>query len=407
MRSFTLFVTVLNIACIGGLLMTGDISQAAPVPPGIGLGEAREKRLAEATGKILQSLASKDPDYVKLSADIAAAREDANALAALAGKTEPAAVDEPEPPEGQVLAVPEGSSEAEVRDRWKEQLLLRIRSVNEMLTGTEGPLPLWGEVISVSWYQRKDRTRRARPAATALREAHAFASLLAATMKTVPLAKGDVLFEDDFSAGTDNWYLYGPAETTKTDDGLRRRNTKPRNADTMLWTKKEFDGDFLFEFSFLPHNGGKGPGALFAVCGRPVKKGDDLSVSCGETMETYNYGINAYHFSLHRGVTGICNGRRVGTGLHLIGSRTPDPAREEGRTYRVAIGKWKNTLFLLVDGKLQHSYVDTGTFGPPLDGGSVGMRHWGGLDATYGDVRIYRLTEKQSLTHNQGEERSR
>jgi len=101
--------------------------------------------------------------------------------------------------------------------------------------------------------------------------------------------------------------------------------------------------------------------------------------------------VHAYHYSMHRGHTGICNGRKVGTGLHLIGSRTPDPARKTGRACRVAIGKWGRSVFLLVNGKLLHSYYDAGTFGPPLEGGSAGMRHWGGLDATYGDVKVYRL----------------
>jgi hypothetical protein len=108
-------------------------------------------------------------------------------------------------------------------------------------------------------------------------------------------------------------------------------------------------------------------------------------------MTAYNFGVHAYHFSMHRGETGICNGRKVGTGLHLIGSRTPDPARETGRTYRVAVGKWGNSVFFLVDGKLMHSYYDAGTFGPPLAGGSCGFRHWGGADASYANVRVSRL----------------
>ena len=178
--------------------------------------------------------------------------------------------------------------------------------------------------------------------------------------------------------------------------GLRRQNTRVRNADTMMWTKQEFDGNFVFEFTFVPNNGGRGPGCLFAICGRPVKRGGDLSVSCGETMDAYNYGVPAYHFSMHRGLTGICNGRKVGTGLHLIGSRTPDPCPEVSKPYTVAVGKWGDLIYCVADGVLQHVYYDAGTFGPALAKGSCGMRHWGGTDATYKNVKVYRLMEAEA-----------
>jgi hypothetical protein len=113
--------------------------------------------------------------------------------------------------------------------------------------------------------------------------------------------------------------------------------------------------------------------------GLDEKKEKLLAEATGETLELLKEKRPDY--------------RKVGTGLHLIGSRTPDPARETGRTYRVALGKWGNTVFCLVDGGLQHSYYDAGTFGPPLAGGSVGFRHWGGADATYTNVKAYRLKE--------------
>ncbi|MGQ9662091.1 MAG: DUF1961 family protein [Kiritimatiellia bacterium] len=220
------------------------------------------------------------------------------------------------------------------------------------------------------------------------------ALLLSRESDEILVVESEVFFEDDFTKGTDWWYLYGPAETTQTADGLRRRNLRERDADTMMWTKREFEGNFLFEFTFVPHNTTARAGALFAICGRPVREGTDLSVSCGETMDSYNYGVHAYHFSIHRGTTGICNGRKVGTGLHLIASRVPDPAIEAGRTYRVAVGKWENVVFFLVDGILLHNYFDGGTFGPVLAKGSCGMRNWGGLDATYGNVKVYRLVRR-------------
>ncbi|MFO7899972.1 MAG: hypothetical protein R6V58_13040 [Planctomycetota bacterium] len=373
------------------------MSEAGP-GPGMGLDEKAEKKLEAATKKILEMLKDKEPDYRQIAADVARARKTANALRAMKEKTEPAPVDTPQLPRKAPVVCLKGVRADSVRARWKEQLWLRVKSVYEMLSGeTVSKLPKWGEAISLDWRQKRDRTNRAKPTATAMREAHVFALLLAREPNVIRVTRGDVLFEDDFSEGADKWHLYGPCVTTRPKGGgLRRKNKRARHADTMIWTKPEFDGNFLFEFTYIANKGGRGPGTLFAICGRPVKKGTDLSVSCGETMGTYNHGVHAYHFSMHRGETNICNGRKVGTGLHLIGSRTPDPCPDENTPYRIAIGKWDDLVFCLADGKLQHVYYDAGTFGPALDGGSCGMRNWGGADATFQDVKVYRLVERDA-----------
>jgi hypothetical protein len=384
----------LALALWGGLMVSAEAEAA--VGPGMGLDEAKEHKLAAATREILGVLDAGKPDYSSVAAKCAEARKLAGELLALAEKTEPVAPDRPAIPEEVPVPVPEGSSLAEARAAWREQLRFRVRAVYEMLTGEIlKPLPKWDEVIGVGWRHRKNRAKRAAPTAPALREAQVFALLLAGRSREVRIRAGETLFAEDFSKGTGAWHLYGPGDFTTDENGMRQRNRRPKNADTHTWTRKEFEGNFLFEFDFTPNNGGKGPGTLFSICGRPVKEGTDLSVSCGEEMTVYNFGVHAYHFSMHRGETGICNGRKVGTGLHLIGSRTPDPARETGKTYRVAVGKWGNSVFCVVDGKLQHSYYDAGTFGPPLSGGSCGFRHWGGADATYANVKVSRLVESE------------
>ena len=391
------------IVVLGAILMSAGETEAA-VGPGMGLDEASEKRLAEQCAAFLEECKADTPDYTALAASIVASRREAEHLLALAEKSKPRPVDTPAVPERAPVVLPPGASLEEVRALWKEQLALRIRAVYEMLTGKQlADVPKWSEVIGVGWRYRRDRSKRARPTAFALREAQVLALLLAREPMPIHVAPGEVLFADDFRKGTGNWYLYGPAETTLTEKGLRRRNLRRRNADSMIWTKRAFAGNFLVEFTVIPNNGGRYPGLLFAVCGRPVKPGTNLSVSCGETMDDYNYGVHAYHFSVHRGLTGITNGRKVGTGLHLIASRPGDPARETGKAYRIAIGKWENVVFFLVDGRLVHEYYDGGTFGPPLAGGHVGMRHWGGADATYSDFRVTRLIRKSITADEQGE----
>jgi hypothetical protein len=389
-----LLIAIVSLLIIT-LLAVDDDLEAADAKPGFELDAAKEKQLADAAAALETLIEVEKPDYTKAVAQIADARKTANGLAARAANTQPDEVDTPDLPDRSPVVFLEGTSAEEVPALWKQQLALRLRSVREVLVDpNSGKRPHWGEVISLDWRAKRILKNRARPAAQAMREAQVFAMLLSRKPEVIHLKRGDVLFEDDFAKGTDKWLLYGPCVTTQTDKGLRRKNKRVRHADTMIWTKQQFAGNLLFEFTFIANNGGRSPGVLFPICGRPVRKGTDMSVSVGETMNTYNYGIHAYHFSVHRGKTGICNGRKVGTGLHLIASRTPDPCTEVGRAYRIGVGRWENTVFFLVDGKLQQAYYDAGTFGPPLAKGHVGMRHWGGADATYSDVKVCRLVRK-------------
>jgi hypothetical protein len=333
------------------------------------------ERLRTMMGGLVAAAQAERPDYAALAAEIAAGRQLAADLLVAAGKEQPAAVDVPKlPDKTPVVLFANVESPQPVLTMWKDQLVMNLRSVMEDEPNQwEAP-----------WL------RRNLPNAKAFREAHKLALMLGRPAAPLKVRTADVLFADDFSKGTDRWRLYGPCETSTSEKGLRRKNLRARNADSMIWTRPEFDGDFLFEFDFTPHNGGRQPGGLFAICGRPVKPGGDLSVSAGESMDSYNFGVFAYHFSIHRGDTGLCNGRKVGVGLDLL-CRGPDPAQETGRTYRVGVGKVGDQVLFLVDGKMLHNYYDAGTFSPPLTGGSAGIRNWGGLDCTIGDVKVYRL----------------
>jgi len=361
--------------------------------PGLAIDPRSELLLEQTTAEVLHLLRMERVDYDAVDAQLIAARREAGSLLEKAAGTGTEFTFEiVVPSQAPVLSFGSMSPEA-VQGYWRQQLDLRVEAVHAVLTDGPESCSVWNQVIGVGWRYRSDLTKRALPVAEALREAHKDAILLSRPAQVVRVRKGEVLFEDSLQGPSDEWYQYGPAETTYSDSGMRRRNKAVRHADTMIWTRKEFDGNHLVEFSFQPHNEGT-PGALFAICGFPVVEGTDLSVSCGETMDTYNHGVYAYHFSVHRSATGLSNGRRVGHGLKLICSRSPDPAGETGRTYRVAVGKWGNVVFFLVEGEFVHNYYDAGTFGPPLAGGSAGMRHWGGQDATYSDFRVYRLVEE-------------
>lgn len=362
--------------------------------PGLDIDEAGEKRLEQATTEALKLLSLKPVDFELATARLVAARKEAEALLSKAQVERTQSAFEPDVPSVSPVVLVESVNPEEIRSFWRQQLDLRLRAVYAVLTDGPKSCENWNQVVGVGWRHRSDLTKRALPVTEALREAHKDTLLLQRPQRAIKVRKDELLFEDDLTQARTGWHLYGPAATNYSEGGVRRRNKAVRHSDTMMWTMQEFDGNFLVEFNFLPHNEGT-PGALFAICGRPVVEGTDLSLSCGETMDTYNFGVHAYHFSIHRSESGLTNGRKVGSGLKLICSRSPDPAAETGRTYRITIGKWDNVVFFLVDDKLIHNYFDAGTFGPVLDAGSVGMRHWGGLDATYSDVTVHRLVEER------------
>ena len=381
--------------CIFVVAFAAALLNAQPADdfqPGLNIDILAEQRVEKSTAIVLELLAAKTVDYASVTRELVAARREAEALLKEVQAESPQLSFEPEVPSATPIVILETVAPEEIQRLWSLQVNLRVNAVHAVLTDGPESCAEWDQVIGVGWRHRADLTKRALPLVEALREAHKGTMLLMRTPRVIKVRRDKMVFEDNLLQASNKWSMYGPAETTYSDQGMRRRNKAVRHADTMIWTKKEFEGNFVVEFNFLPHNEGT-PGALFAICGHPAVEGTDLSVSCGETMDVYNYGVHAYHFSVHRSHTDLSNGRKVGNGLKLICSRSPDPSAETGKTYHVTIGKWENVVFFLVDGQLIHNYYDAGTFGPPLSRGSVGMRHWGGLDATYSSVRVYRLVE--------------
>jgi hypothetical protein len=359
---------------------------AAERPAGLGLDEAAEKRLSSALDDLLKLAGAEKSDYAGLVKGLAAPRKEAAGLVALAEKKEPAEPDGFKLPE-KVPAVLLGEAKAdEVRALWQGQLLVNLKAARDLLAGEPGTINEW-----VSG-DRRAPANRARAAADALREAGRSAALLARPVEEVRVKKGEQLFTDDFAKGAANWDQFGQCVTANEGDAFRFKDEKPAHPDAMIWTRKEFDGDFLAEFLFIPHSQGARPGALFTICGRP-RPGKELAVCVGEDMDTYNFGIDGYHFSMHRGTTGLGNVRRVGPGLKMLASGK-DPCPEVGKEYRVAIGKVGPTIFLIVDGQLVHSYYDAATYGPVLAAGRIGLRHWGGMDGSYKDFRVWQLVSE-------------
>ena len=367
------------------MLLAGAAASAAGLPKGLGTNEAEEKELAASIDKLVGMLQKEKPDHKAMGAEIAAARKLMLSIYAQArGLRYPALPDTPKVAEPSEVVLYAGTKADDVLAIWREQLDFYLRSAHGLFNGEAKYLLEW---TGRGGFRKPER--RIGSMLETLREAAKMVRLLSQEKKVAEVKKGEQLFADDFARGAENWLAYGQCVTRNEGDAFRMKDERRRHPDAMMWTKKEFDGDLLAEFTFIPHTEGTNAGALFTICGTP-KKGKTLAVCVGSTMNTYNYGINGYHFSMHRGRTGLGNVRRVGPGLKLLISGK-DPCPTPGKAYRVAIGKVGPTLFLLVDEKLIHSYTDAATHGPVLTKGHIGIRHWAGLDASYKDFRVYRL----------------
>jgi Domain of unknown function (DUF1961) len=370
------------------VLLLASEARAAGLPTGLGVDEAGEKKLGASVEALLKQLKSDKPDYEKMLAEIAAARKVILELAARVKNIEKAnAPDTPTLPARTPLVVYGKVKPAAARKLLAEQLDYYVRSARGLLGGDIRYLREW---TGRSAFRKPQR--RIRSMVEILREAARTALLLSRPAEAVRVKKGRQLFADDFSKGAGKWLTYGQCVTSNEGDAFRLKDEKVAHPDAMMWTRRQFDGDFLAEFVFIPHTKGTRAGALFTICGLP-RKGKKLDVCVGRTMNTYNYGIDGYHFSMHRGNTGLGNVRRVGPGLKLLMSGK-DPCPTPRKAYRVAIGKVGPTIFLVVDGRMIHQYLDAATHGPVLTRGHIGLRHWAGLDASYKDFRVYRLVRE-------------
>jgi Domain of unknown function (DUF1961) len=376
------------LLCFAGLFMVAspllvDQARAAGLPTGLGTDEAREKKLGASVESLLKQLLSAEIDYPKMLAEIAEIRKETQEL--LADKKPLSAL---ELPAKAPLIVYGKDGAARARLLLKEQFDYYLHSAHGLLAGDKKYLREW---TGRSGFRKPQR--RIGAMITILREAARTGQLLSRPTKEVKVQKGKQLFADDFSKGDGNWLAYGQCVTSNEGDAFRLKDEKVAHPDAMIWTKQQFEGNFLAEFTFIPHTEGTRAGALFTICGLPRHKNKGLEVCVGRTMDTYNYGINGYHFSMHRGNTGLGNVRRVGPGLKLLVSGK-DPCPTPGKAYQLAIGKVGPTIFLVVDGKMIHQYFDAATHGPVLSKGHIGLRHWAGLDASYKNFRVYRLVKK-------------
>ena len=299
--------------------------------------------------------------------------------------------DRNEPPMAELSAAPVvlygGATEYDVLGRWREQLAQATNAASGIARGDASAERDW-----LYWHDRDEGRAagqeffRAEQIRDCLREVVKLSHLLTLPRKMVRVAPGRMLFADDFSALKPEWKSYGGAQLSVSGGRLH-----VKGMGVTVWCMKEFTNARVV-FDYCPEIAtGKSAGALFAFPGSPTKRaGKDFAVSAG-AMPNYNAGINTYHVSLYRGHSGMTNLRRTGTGLKMLSTVRPDACANLGEHYRVELLKYDESVQVFVNGVLIHAYVDTGCYGPVLQRGCFGLRHFSGegeFETSYGRFEI-------------------
>ena len=275
-----------------------------------------------------------------------------------------------------------------VKNSWAEQMQVNFAAMLKILRGDPEKVQrhkwMW-------WEDRKKPSFRlicAVQTRNSWTEACKLARMLSGDLIKIRIVPGETLFSDDFSKGLSQWKCYGNGKMTHSNGEM-----KLEGRELMAWTSgKPFPENTMIELTFRPHTGPGG--VLFSFPGTP-RVGLDYSHSATKKrhqhvpfdnngiMERLNWGIWSYHTSVHRAGTGRTNLRRTGHGLKMLSCLHDDPCEESGKKYRLRILTYEGHYQFFVNGRLIHSYLDAGVYGPPPTSGQLGIRIFpGGRDDT-------------------------
>jgi len=202
---------------------------------------------------------------------------------------------------------------------------------------------------------------------------------------------GEVLYESSFREFPLDWQLYGFCHTE--NDPEKGFHLQPVMT-TNMWTREEFDGDYVVEIEFCPTSEHKKGGTFLQMCGRCVNPRDDFDfmASAMGRMAYYNFGIPCYHYSFNRGNLSVCNFRKTGKAFYVL-AQIEEPVRDRGRWYRHHFVKNDAQFLFFVDGRLALEYFDEGNQGDVYPSGRIGIRNWARQSSWFRNLRIYRPAE--------------
>ena len=278
------------------------------------------------------------------------------------------------------------ATEIQARSIWRRQLTLLLEVLDALLDLDEERL----RKTKFLWWREMDyRNRRFTIPMNfcfLLREIRKLAMLLTGEMTFVESRADGLLAGQELVRDVSLWQWFGRGHVEVKDGLLQSQRTE-----MAMWTRESFEGDYAVRLRFRPRPGRVA--LIFALCATPLE-GLDFSVSSSpdghwnvpptidlDPMDAYNHGVHAYHVSAHVPGRGSCHMRKVGNGLRMLSKLDADPCNEADRWYQVELVKAAQAVMFFADGRLIHHYVDTGTFGPVLSGGHVGIKPFaGGMD---------------------------
>ena len=214
--------------------------------------------------------------------------------------------------------------------------------------------------------------------------------------------KGEVLFEDDFRSGLDNWHHEGTGLISSPEPGvmlLDCTGSHQGGRGCQAFCRRDFPDGIAVEYELLVRESN---GLVITFAAMRGLRGEDVIADLppregifadyvGEDarMRSYHLSVSRYDDEGHH--TGVSNWRR-NPGLHLMG-QGEDLCRELGRRYSIRIVKDGPRCQLGVNGRLAHEFTDPDELPDEMpSSGKVVFRAIGSrVIAVIRDFRVRRL----------------
>ena len=203
-------------------------------------------------------------------------------------------------------------------------------------------------------------------------------------MTPITEATGEILYQEKFSNGLEQWHHEGAGEITQPESGIMQLNcigSAQGGAGCHAFCRQDFPDDIAlsFDLRILTSNGLlitflalQGLNGEDAIEGLPPREGYFREyVRVDARLKSYHVSVSRYN---DRGEhTGVSNFRR-NPGLFLVG-QGPDLCKEIGRQYRITIIKSGRNGQLGVNGEVAHQFTDWQNGSAPIPAeGKIGFR---------------------------------
>lgn len=232
-------------------------------------------------------------------------------------------------------------------------------------------------------------------------------ALLGATARP---ADGRLVFEDSFDQGLTNWQAEGNHTVEVVDGRLHVKTVQDEKVNgQFVWCRQALPAAFRIEYDVTPTS--ESGFFLLFFCTQGVKGEDILDTELFEKyfphkdwkqyedwdkytsppQRKHESRIGGYHVSYRRNEMANCNLRK-NPGLNLLKTTELKSRLPKGEVARVSLKYEKGRVLLTVNGEVFMDHTDGEK---PWSGGRFGFRQVHNSDATYDNVRVWDLGERQ------------